>query len=291
MKNLSSISLLILASAVQKAACWGALGHYTVGYIASNFVTNATQAKFQAILGDTSADYLASVAAYADSYRSTAAGTFTAPFHYIDALDNPPESCGVDFERDCTAAGCVVSAISNYTQRVQNRRLKAADVALAAKMIVHFLGDIHQPLHDENLELGGNGIKVKFDGVSTNLHSVWDTSIPQKFAGTASFVNAKTWATNLTETIKYGAYSKASASWLDGLKLSDPVASSMVWARDTNSYVCSAVLPDGRNATEAVDLGGEYYAEALPVVQLQIAKAGYRLAGWLNLITASNVGF
>ncbi|EHK96034.1 putative Nuclease S1 [Glarea lozoyensis 74030] len=162
MKNLSSISLLILASAVQKAACWGALGHYTVGYIASNFVTNATQAKFQAILGDTSADYLASVAAY-------------------------------------------------------------------------------------------------------------------KFAGTASFVNAKTWATNLTETIKYGAYSKASASWLDGLKLSDPVASSMVWARDTNSYVCSAVLPDGRNATEAVDLGGEYYAEALPVVQLQIAKAGYSL--------------
>lgn len=97
-------------------------------------VNNATQNKFQAILGDTSADYLASIAAYvsfsipmmnpeltlsqADTYRSTKAGTFSAPFHYIDALDNPPHSCGVDYARDCGVGGCVVSAISNYVSLV-----------------------------------------------------------------------------------------------------------------------------------------------------------------------------
>lgn len=48
--------------------------------------------------------------------RSTTAGTFSAPFHYIDALDNPPHTCGVDYARDCGPAGCVVSAISNYVR-------------------------------------------------------------------------------------------------------------------------------------------------------------------------------
>jgi hypothetical protein len=50
----------------------------------------------------------------------------------------------------------------------------------------------------------------------------------------------------------------------------------MVWAIDSNSYVCSTVMPDGSNATETGDLGGDYYAAALPIVQIQIAKAGYR---------------
>lgn len=77
-------------------------------------MNSVTKAKFQAVLGDTSANYLASVATYADSYRYTTAGTFSAPFHYIDAMDSPPESCGVDFERDCPEEGCIVSAINNY---------------------------------------------------------------------------------------------------------------------------------------------------------------------------------
>lgn len=43
---------------------------------------------------------------------------------------------------------------------------------------IQFIGDIHQPLHDENLDVGGNTVDVTFDGDSTNLHAVWDTSIP-----------------------------------------------------------------------------------------------------------------
>lgn len=52
-----------------------------------------------------------------DSYRYTTAGTFSAPYHYIDALDSPPTSCSVDYARDCGVGGCVVSAISNYVNR------------------------------------------------------------------------------------------------------------------------------------------------------------------------------
>ena len=60
------------------------------------------------------------------------------------------------------------------------------------------------------------------------------------------------------------------------MKLSDPVTSSMVWASDAYAYVCSTVMPDGASTIEGTDLSGDYYTSALPIVQLQIAKAGYR---------------
>lgn len=112
--QVTHIILSTLALLPTRAVAWGAYGHETVAYIASNFVAPSTATYFQSLLGDTSANYLASVAAYADSYRTTTAGKFSAPFHYVDARDNPPSSCGVDFDRDCGADGCVISAIANY---------------------------------------------------------------------------------------------------------------------------------------------------------------------------------
>ena len=109
---------LLAGSTLPTALAWGAMGHETIAYVATNFVQSATKDYFQNLLGDTSGDYLASVAAWADSYRATKAGHFSAPFHFIDANDEPPSSCGVDLDRDCGAGGCVVSAIANYVSRV-----------------------------------------------------------------------------------------------------------------------------------------------------------------------------
>jgi hypothetical protein len=129
-------------------------------------VTTPTKTHFQKILGDTTTDYLAAVATYvnsppqkhkiiltqskADTYRYTSAGLYSRPYHFIDAQDNPPSSCGVDYSRDCGKGGCVVSAIKNYvsitrpgqhlvtdqyqTSRVQSTTLSAANVAQAAKV-------------------------------------------------------------------------------------------------------------------------------------------------------------
>lgn len=116
------------------------------------------------MLNDTSDSYLANIASWADSYRYETAGKWSAALHYIDAEDDPPTSCGVDFERDCGDAGCVVSAITNYTQRIGDGRLSAANTQQALKFLVHFLGDITQPLHDEAYETGGNGVDVTYQG-------------------------------------------------------------------------------------------------------------------------------
>jgi hypothetical protein len=62
--------------------------------------------------------------------------------------------------------------LANYTSRVTDTKLSTVERQKALKWIVHFVGDIHQPLHDENLEIGGNNINVTFDGTARNLHSI-----------------------------------------------------------------------------------------------------------------------
>ncbi|KAM3508856.1 hypothetical protein MY11210_006567 [Beauveria gryllotalpidicola] len=279
----------IAATAFQGAQAWGSLGHATVAYIAQNYLTNDTTVWAQDVLGDSSDSYLASIASWADDYRSTTAGQWSAPLHYIDAEDNPPTSCNVDYERDCGSTGCSISAIANYTQRVGDGRLSAAHVNEALKFLVHFMGDVTQPLHDEAYEVGGNDIKVTFDGYSDNLHSDWDTYIPQKKVGGSKLTDAQSWASALVAEIESGALKGQAAGWISGDNVADPIASATRWASDANAYVCSVVMPDGAAALQQGDLYPDYYNSVIDTVELQVAKGGYRLGNWLNNIYSSKI--
>ncbi|KAI0387874.1 nuclease S1 precursor [Hypomontagnella monticulosa] len=282
--------VLLSASALPGAMAWGAMGHETVAYIASNYVSSATKSYFQGLLGDTSADYLASVASWADSYRYTTAGKFSAPYHYIDANDNPPSSCGVTLSRDCGSEGCVVRAIQNYTSILVAQQASKANLQIAAKMVIHFVGDIGQPLHCEALEVGGNDIDVEYDGDSTNLHAIWDSQIPESVSGGSSLSSAKSWSSTLITKINSGDYKSQAASWVSGLSVgssSDQTSSALKWATESNAYVCSTVLKGGISTVENKELSGQYTTTAQPVVDLQIAKQGYRLAKWLDAIVAA----
>ncbi|KAI0476185.1 putative nuclease S1 precursor [Xylariaceae sp. FL0804] len=275
--------------ALPGAAAWGSLGHITVAYIASNFVRDDTAAYFQDLLRNDTEHYLAGVATWADTIRYTKWGRFSRNFHFIDAHDAPPAACGVDLARDCKADGCVVSATANYTAQL----LDAGGLwpwwrrAQAAKFVVHFVGDVHQPLHAEDVARGGNGIRVRWEDSELNLHHVWDTSMAEKMLGgihRKPYEAAHKWAANLTEEIKSGKYQVPSKSWTDGMILENPIETSMIWARESNSYVCSHVLPEGPDAIVGQELSGEYFERAAPVIEAQVAKAGYRLASWLDLI-------
>jgi hypothetical protein len=276
---------LITVAAIQGVRAWGDLGHETVAYIAQHYVKDSTASWAQGILDDTSDSYLANVATWADHYRSTHEGKFSEPFHFIDAEDSPPSSCSVDYNRDCSSNGCSVSAIANYTQRVQSSDLSATEVNYALRFLVHFLGDITQPLHDEALERGGNEIDVTFDGKDTNLHAIWDTNMPEELLGGYGLTVASQWSTNLTSEIDCGAYESQKASWLKGLDITDPKSSAMIWASDANTYVCSVVMPNGQSSVEDQELYPDYYDSAIGTVELQIAKGGYRLAAWLDAIS------
>ncbi|KAM0511242.1 hypothetical protein ACHAPE_010052 [Trichoderma viride] len=288
MPSISKVALTALAS-VQGAQAWGVLGHATVAYIAQHYLNSATASWAQGVLGDTSSSYLANIASWADDYRATTAGKWSAPFHFIDAEDNPPTSCNVDYDRDCGSSGCSISAMANYTQRVADGRLSAANVQQALKFLVHFTGDLTQPLHDEAYEVGGNDIDVTYQGYSDNLHADWDTYIPETLVGGDSLADAQTWANTLVSDITSGSYKSLAASWIAGDDVNDVITTATRWASDANAYVCTVVMPNGAAALQTGDLYPTYYNSVIGTVELQIAKAGYRLGNWLNMVYSTNI--
>lgn len=281
--------LLLLAPRV---LAWGTLGHETIAYMAQDYVQSSTKTYVEGILGISNSSYMASVATWADSYRYTTAGAFSAPFHYIDANDSPPSSCSVEYDRDCGDSGCSVSAITNYTNILLDSSSSDSEKLDAMRFVIHFVGDIHQPLHDEAIDVGGNTIDVTYGTESTNLHHIWDTEMVEQLAtgnyeGSSSLSTASKFATNLTTAIKDGTYGWNASSWLDGMDITDPQASSLVWATEANTYVCSDVLVGGVTAVESGDLSTAYFNAHYDVARVQIARAGYRLGAWLDLVAAA----
>lgn len=276
----AAVPFILYTSNVQ---AWGTLGHATVAAIGDHYLTSGGKAWVAGILG--TGVSMPSVASWADTYRYTTAGRFSAPYHFIDAEDAPPSACSVDLARDCGSGGCVVSAIANYTQRVQDGRLTAAHKKEALEFLIHFLGDITQPLHDEAEAVGGNDIKVKWDGADTNLHSCWDTQMLEKAAGGGnSSGTLTTFSDTLIARIDSGSYSSQKASWVSCVDITKASACALTWAQDANAYNCQYVLKMDESGQE---LDGSYYTGAEPIIELQIAKAGYRLGAYLNKLAAA----
>ncbi|KAL9131271.1 MAG: hypothetical protein Q9217_000758 [Psora testacea] len=274
-----ALSLLLSSS----ANAWGTLGHATIAEIASNYLTAEAKTWVSSILG--SGVTMPSVASWADNFRYTTAGRYSAPYHFVDAEDLPPSSCSVDLSRDCGSGGCIVSAIANYTQRVQDGRLSAVHQKEALEFLIHFLGDITQPLHVEAEEVGGNNIKVTWEGKDTNLHSCWDTQMVEKAAGGGNSTGTlASFSETLIARTDSGSYSSQKASWVSCTDIRTAGDCALAWARDANAFICQYVLKTDESGME---LDGDYYAGAEPIIELQIAKAGYRLGAWLNALAAA----
>ncbi|KAG9036901.1 hypothetical protein FS837_001573 [Tulasnella sp. UAMH 9824] len=156
------------------------------------------------------------------------------------------------------------------------------DMAEALKFVVHFLGDVTQPLHAEAYEKGGNGISVKFNGRKKKLH--WDTDIITKLAGPDNQDSLDSWTSSIVTEINSGIYKDLVSQWISCTDINDAINCATQWAIESNAFVCSYVLatdPAGK------ELSGSYYRGAASIVQEQIAKGGVRLAIWLNQIFGS----
>ncbi|KJZ79377.1 hypothetical protein HIM_01528 [Hirsutella minnesotensis 3608] len=285
--SLSAVALGLVS--VPAAAAWGSFGHITTAYLASRFVKESTEDHFKHLLRNKDEDYLASVASWADSIRYTKWGHFTRTFHFIDAHDDPPYSCNVDYKRDCKKTGCVINALANYTDQSLDDSLPSWRRAQAAKFVIHFVGDLHQPMHNENVAKGGNGIYVLWDDKEFNLHHVWDSSIAEKWVGGlrgGPYEAAERWANELAVEITDGKYADDKDDWLKDLDFDNAIDTAMAWSREANAFVCSHVFPDGVDAIDGRELGGKYFERAGPVIEKQVARAGYRMAAWLDKIAA-----
>ncbi|KAL8800407.1 MAG: hypothetical protein Q9182_005209 [Xanthomendoza sp. 2 TL-2023] len=261
MRYSTSGALTLLASS-PFANAWGAVGHATVGAIGDHYLTAQAKTFVSSLLG--SGVTMSSVASWADDFRYTTAGKFSAPFHYVGEIGPDPEK--------------------GRTQRVNDRRYTIANRKQALEFLIHFIGDITQPLHDEAKAVGGNQIPVLWDGNKTNLHATWDTQMVEKDAGGYGAAVITSFSNKLIAAIDSGVYASQKASWITCTDIRTASACALNWAQDANKINCAYVLKVDETNQE---LDGSYYTGAKPYIELQIAKAGYRLATWVNNLAAA----
>lgn len=174
----------------------------------------------------------------------------------------------------------------------------------ALKFLLHFIGDIHQPLHTEAEDKGGNGIPVLFNKKHTNLHSIWDTDILEKHAGSGSKADEKSDAATWADNLNQGSFSSSfhpnptiarrNIRHNNGMRtrdectnVQDAAGCALGWATEANSFICSYVLKDDVEGVEGRNLATDYYDGAVPIVDYLVGKAGVRLAAWLNALAAA----
>jgi hypothetical protein len=261
---------------------YGPEGHRIVAEIAQAHLTPATAAQIQTLLahdldksgnpsGRTS---IAEVASWADEIKGTPVGDQDKPWHY----DDVPVCGPVNHDTYCPSGNCASTQIDHFVGVLKDPNAAERDRNEALKWIVHLIGDIHQPLHAATRgDGGGNSVKVSLSGIGTTsshptLHGIWDTELVAQTisdnGGEPSFVGAA------ISDCDQQVWLRGSVS--DWITESHNLARDIVYANLPGGFVCQA--PD----TQTVPLGVDYYTAAKPVLEVQLRKAGIRLAKVLN---------
>lgn len=244
------------------AMAWGHEGHKIVAEVAEHYLNATAKEKITRLLASIHQKNIADIASWADMYRRT--HPETGPWHYVDI---PLNATSYDSSKYCKNGGCVVSAITKFERELANTNLSEEERAIALKFVVHFIGDVHQPLHSsDNNDRGGNDVKVTFFDHHTNLHAVWDYGIIEKTG-----MDAEQYSAYLIQ--KY----HSDAADVTQLEKGTPVN----WAMQAHGLAVKYAYGDKPADNE---LGETYYKDCLPIVNQQLFDAGVRLAGALNKI-------
>jgi hypothetical protein len=261
MKRIIATLILIVASA-SHAWAWGSEGHHIVAEIAEQFLEPAAVRQVQDLLAIENETTLAAVSNWADQIRGQRRNT--ARWHFVDI---PISASSYDAARDCPGGDCVIAKINQFTAELRDRNAPPNQRLEALKFLVHFVGDVHQPLHaSDNGDRGGNEIRVEFNGRRTNLHAVWDTGLLAPVVHGDERAYALKLARSITPAEIQAWGTGSAASWANE---SHAVAVQVIYGALPHS---PGVLPSS------------YEAKALPVVDQQLERAGVRLATILNTI-------
>jgi hypothetical protein len=176
-KHLFCLLLALIASPFP-ALAWGPQGHQIVGNLAERQLRPAAQAEIARLLAGEPVPTLAGVANWADEVRAAESGPLrTSRLHFI----NFKGGCSYVPPRDCPDGQCVVAAINRNFLVLADRKRPDRERRDALKFLVHFVGDVHQPLHASPLDdRGGNDYQLSYRGQGSNLHAVWDGLILQQ---------------------------------------------------------------------------------------------------------------
>jgi hypothetical protein len=291
------------------AEAWGCRGHETVAALAEKHLTPQAKQALLALLtanpidpqlkrycGQTGLDAFVDSSTWADDERGREPAT--APWHFIDIPLSATHGSAQSF---CGAGGCVLQAITEQLAILKDKGAPGPKRAAALRFVIHFVGDLHQPLHGStNSDRGGNCVPVKYFGrnpharnnsYTPNLHHVWDTEIPESQMQGAD-------SAEFADTLD-AAFESSFAAWQQGgMQLE-------AWAWESHDHALEtayggfgkpiAVEPDIPLNSCADDnnigqrmlhkhfvIGPVYRDQAAAVIEERLAQAGIRLAMILN---------
>lgn len=263
---LTAAASLFLLGTLALAGGWGPAGHAIIAQIAYFELTPEARAKVDRIMG---VDSIQETSAWADRVRGTDDYRWTGPLHYA----NPsPEHDNYDHARDCPPEGNVVSAVRDFAAIVADESATDLDRKEALMFLVHFVGDLHQPLHaGRAADRGGNDIRVNFFGRERNIHSIWDSGIMDA----ARDEPWPLWVERLYPEID----SSDRDAWLAS-GASPDVTTVGRWITESRrlAYEHCYVLEGGET------VGEDYVQGKLPVVDECLKQGGVRLGAMLNEI-------
>jgi hypothetical protein len=260
-------SLLLVVSSSSFA--WGPDGHRVTGEIAWRSLSPKTKAVVSELLPKGPYDTLAEAAAWADTYARSHPREYRwlDPFHYVDA--DPHAEHVVEGPR----CECVLAAIEIQTTRLRDPQASNDAKIDALRLLAHFVGDVHQPLHVSHPDMrGGTTIDLRFDGERMTLHRLWDSQLLDHTLRQRNRGRSPRWrayAQSLADTQD----AAESARWTASL---DP----HVWADESLALSKQPLFATERDAS----LGDAYYEKAMPVVEQRLEQSGIRLAALLNSI-------
>ncbi len=157
------------------AQAWTAFGHRLVALLAYDELSPAAKLQVDDLLALEPGADIGSIASWADDVRRTPGYEDTGPLHYVNF---PHRSCSYEPARDCEGGGCAIGALERYSAVLADRSQPRETRLEALKFVVHFAGDIHQPMHAGNRDdRGGNRFQVNVKGKGSNLHAVWDHDV------------------------------------------------------------------------------------------------------------------
>lgn len=234
---------------------WGQIGHRVVGQIAEWHLNRKAQKRIESILGSES---LAMVSTWMDEIKSDPSYNHLNTWHYLTV----EEGKGYDPEIQ-EEGGDAFEKTDMIIEALKTGKLSVEQEQEYLKMLVHLVGDLHQPLHvGTGTDRGGNDVKVTYFNENTNLHTVWDSKVIDgkklSFTELARHLNLRAEKETLNKYQRVGM-----EEWLEEAVLLRPLVYN---------------LPKNKR------LFYEYGYKTFPVMEERLLAGGLRLAGILNEI-------
>lgn len=258
--SFKKICILILFTYLPFAGmAWGVLGHRIVGQIADSYLTKTTKKEIFKILGNES---IAITSNWPDFIKSDPSYKYLDPWHYINLKAGLSETELKNYLATDTTTDAYTK-ITWLSGQLKNKELEEDKKVLYLRLLIHIVGDVHQPLHIGRVEdRGGNGIKVNWFKEPVNLHTVWDSKLID--FQQLSYSEYATAINYTTRAIRKEWQAQPVSEW--------------IWQSYQHAEkIYTDIKPDA-------NLGYDYNFKFIGVVNQQLLKGGVHLAGLLNEI-------